>query len=115
MKIQNVKFMLMAQDMDRGVAFYEALGLRATTTSPYWSELVHGDAIVALHGGGSGEHTQTGLGMQVDDLEAAVAVVRGAGGTVVREPYPAEGVTLLLAELRDPEGNGFTLSQWTGE
>ncbi len=61
MKIDRVTYMLMAQDMDRAVAFYlDVIGLEVRSQSPMWSELAFGDAIIALHGGGSGEFQKTG-------------------------------------------------------
>lgn len=61
MKIQNVKYMLMAQDMERAIAFYrDVIGLKPTVVSPFWSELTFGDSIVALHGGGAVSSTRPG-------------------------------------------------------
>ena len=57
MKIECVKYMLFAQDMNRALAFYrDVLGLSVKLESEHWSELTHGDSIVALHGGHDGSH-----------------------------------------------------------
>jgi predicted enzyme related to lactoylglutathione lyase len=115
MKIEQVKFMLWAQDMDRAVAFWrDGIGLKVRMTSPHWSELTHGDAVVALHGGGDGSYNQTGLGFQVADIDSAVEEARAAGATVRMEPTAREGEPIKLAELVDPEGNGFSMSQYVG-
>lgn len=112
MRVQKTYFMLMAQDMDRALAFYEgALGLQRTLASPYWSELLSGAAVVALHGGGDGQRQRTGLGFEVDDLEAACASVRAHGGHIEKEPEARPGEPIRLAEARDPEGNVFSLAQ----
>ena len=72
MDIQKVVFMLMAQDMDRAVAFYtDVMGLKVNYQSPDRTELAYGDAGVALHGGSDGEFRATGLGFTVADVEAA--------------------------------------------
>jgi predicted enzyme related to lactoylglutathione lyase len=115
MKLETVKFMLWAADMDRGVAFYrDVFGLEPKLVTPHWSELAAGDAIVALHGGGTGELNLTGLSLQVDDAEEAVRRAVAAGATVRRplEDRPRE--TIRLADLVDPEGNGFSVTARLG-
>ena len=115
MKIQQVKFMLWAEDMDRAVAFWrDTVGLTLGFASPHWSELRHGDAVVALHGGGDGSFKPTGLGFQVDDIDAAVAQFAAGGAEVRLPPTAREGEPIKLAELTDPEGNGFSVSQYVG-
>jgi predicted enzyme related to lactoylglutathione lyase len=109
--IEKTYFMLMVADMKRAVNFYQdALGLSVEMQSRWWSELQSGGATIALHGGG-GPMTQTGLGFHVDDLDAAVAAVEAHGGAVVGPAMdrPQEGIR--LAEVRDTEGNGFSLAQ----
>ena len=115
MQVQEVKFILWVKDMDRGVAFWrDAVGLKERMTSPHWSELLHGTAVVALHGGGDGTFRDTGLGLQVADLDAAVEEVVAAGGSVRTPPVARPGEPIKLAEVTDPEGNGFKMSQWIG-
>ncbi len=110
--IEAVKFVLMVRDMDRAVAFYrDGMGLRVVLQSAIWSELAHGDAIVALHAGG-GEHERgTGLSFQVTDIQAACDRAVAAGATLRRGPDHRPGDPVKLADLVDPEGNGFMLSQ----
>jgi lactoylglutathione lyase len=43
---------------------------------------------VALHPGGDGTETRTGLGFEVADLDAALQQVMPAGGRVTRVPRP---------------------------
>ena len=112
MKVQRVIFMLMAQEMDRAVAFYrDVIGLDLRLHEGSWAELGHGDATVALHGGGSGEYRSTGLGFAVADAAVACDEVRAAGGRVIRGPVERTGEGIILAHLADPEGNGFDLTQ----
>ncbi len=112
MDIQQVNFMLMAQDMDRAVAFWcDTVGLGKRFASPWWSELTHGDTTVALHGGGDGTFRKTGLGVQVTDVASACAEVVAGGGAVRKPPESRPNEGLTLAEVTDTEGNGFGLSQ----
>jgi predicted enzyme related to lactoylglutathione lyase len=113
MKIESMKFMLMVQDMDRAVAFYrDVLGLEVKYGSPMWTELAFGDAIVALHGGGTGESSQVGLSVTVDDVDAACAEVAAGGGRVASPPQDRAGEPIRLASVVDTEGNTFSLAQY---
>ncbi len=86
MDIQKVVFMLMAQDVDRASTFYtDVIGLEVGYRSPNWAELTHGDAVVALHGGGDGK--------------------------VVTGPLERPGEPIMLAHPADTEGNSFELAQ----
>lgn len=110
--VELVKYMLMAEDMDRAVGFYrDVFGLTPKLTSPHWSELAFGDCIVALHGGGSGEWNETGLSFQVTDLDAACRAVASAGGRIVEEPTARPGEPIRLARAVDPEGNQIMLTE----
>jgi predicted enzyme related to lactoylglutathione lyase len=113
MKVTKSYFMLMVDDMDRATAFYrDVFGLTVRFVSPDWSELTWGDATIAFHGGrGTDEHRATGLGFEVDDLEAACAAVEGAGGTVVMPPSDRPGEPIRLADVADPEGNVLSVAQ----
>ena len=112
MKLQSVKFMLMVENMARAVAFYrDTIGLSLASESPYWSELTHGDAIVALHGGREDSaHRATGLSFTVSDIHGAVQEVAQGGGKVLAAPEDREGEPIWLADCEAPEGNGFMLS-----
>jgi predicted enzyme related to lactoylglutathione lyase len=112
MQVTKTYFMLMAKDMDRALAFYrDALGLGELFSSPDWSELRAGGAVVALHGGGDGTPTRTGLGFEVDDLAAACTAVTDAGGTILMPPADRAEERIRLAEVQDPEGNSFSLAE----
>jgi predicted enzyme related to lactoylglutathione lyase len=112
MKLTKLYMMLMVADMGRAVAFYhDTFGLRPTMQTPFWSELAFGDAVLALHGGGSGTGRETGLGLEVDDLDAACSAVQTHGGQVVREPQDRPEEQIRLATVADTEGNQFSLGQ----
>ena len=110
--IQAVKFMLTAQDMERAVTFYrDVMGLEVITHSPHWSELRYGDAIVALHGGGDGSFIETGLSFQVKEIATVCDAVVAGGGKLRMSPQDRPGEPILLADLTDPEGNGFMIAE----
>ena len=112
MNVESVTYMLTAQDMDRAVAFYrDVIGLKQRFSSPMWSELTFGDAIVALHGGGSDALRKTGLNFRVDDINSAVREIELGGGRVAREPEDRPGEPIRLAEVIDTEGNTFGLTE----
>jgi len=111
MKLEAVKFILWAQDMDRAVAFWrDVFGFQTKTESPYWSELTFGDAILALHGGGTGDLNISGLALTVDDVDEACARAKEAGASVRHAPVDKPQECLRLADVVDPDGNGFSIS-----
>lgn len=83
----GTKYLISAANMDRAVEFYrDVMGLDVQVFSPYWSELTHGSATVALHGGRDGSFAETGLSFTVTDIfEACPAIIKG-GGSVRSEP-----------------------------
>lgn len=115
MKPEKVKFMLLATDMKRAVAFYrDVLGLEEVFVSDFWTELRHGDAIIALHGGHDGSRNPTGLSLQYADVLALADQVRRAGATIVQAPQQREGEPILLGIFRDAEGNEVFMTQYVG-
>ena len=111
-RLCGTKFLISAQDMRRAIQFYrDTIGLEVTLSSPYWSELCFGTAVIALHGGGTGEFRATGLSFTVDDIHHACKAVFEGGGTVRSGPEDRGDEGIYLAELTDTEGNGFMMSQ----
>ena len=112
-KVTKTYFMLMVDDMDRATTFYQkAFDLSGGFVSPEWSELSWRDATIAFHGGrGGDERRPTGLGFEVEDLDAACAEVTHAGGTIVTPPSDRAGEGIRLAEVADPEGNVLSVAQ----
>ena len=104
------------EQMDRAVKFYrDVIGLEVVDTSPGWSTLRCDGCVVALHILGPGMNeaaaAHAGLNLRVDDLDAAVAAVVTGGGRVTGVQEAGGGVPVRIAELSDPEGNGFELRQ----
>ncbi len=115
MLVESIKYMLMAQDMDRAVRFYrDVIGLEVQFQSPEWTELTFGDAVVALHGGGGGTYRKTGLSIQVRDIASACKEIEAGGGKIAMSPQTRPGEPIKLAELVDTEGNAFSLTQYIG-
>ena len=115
MKITKTYFMIMAGDVARAAGFYrKAFGLATKYESPFWTELASDGAVIALHHGGDQAQRDTGLGFYVDDLEAACAAVRAAGGKIAKEPEDRKGEGIRLATAVDSEGNRFSLAQPVG-
>ena len=86
-KLQGIKYLISAEQMDRAIVFYrDTIGLQVQTQSPYWSELSLGNATVALHGGGDRTFRDTGLSFTVGDIFAACDAVVQGGGSVRMQP-----------------------------
>ena len=115
MKLEKIKYLLLAQDMQRGLAFYSTVfGLTPTVQSDFWSEMTFGDTIVALHGGGDGARNSTDVSFQVDNIVVACRLIRESGGKIVSEPEQRPGEPIVLAVFADTEGNEAMLTQWVG-
>ncbi len=112
MQVRSVYFIVYVADMDRAVRFYQqAFGFERSYGSPQWTSLQLGNGQVGLHGGRSDTDTRAiGLGLDVDDIEAAVARAVEAGARVSHPPQPREGEPIILAKVIDTEGNELTLS-----
>ena len=119
MKTHSPMIIHYVTDMDRAWSFYhDALGLTADTRSAGWSTLLCGELIVALHilgeGTPEGPLPHAGLNLQVDDLDEALKELEEAGGSVRQIRDAGGGVPVRLAEVTDPDGNGFELRQFVG-
>jgi catechol 2,3-dioxygenase-like lactoylglutathione lyase family enzyme len=105
-------------DLDEGVAFYrDELGFEVELRpSPMFAMLYRGDlrVLLSVPGGGGGgapmpDGTQQGAGgwnrfaLEVPDLEASVAQLRGRGARFRNDIVTGVGVKQIL--LQDPAGN----------
>ncbi|MES2597893.1 MAG: VOC family protein [Verrucomicrobiota bacterium] len=112
---EKVKFMILAADMKRAVHFYKyVFGLDEVFVSDFWSELAHGTAIIAMHGGHDGSPNSTGLSFQFEDVLDAAERIEKAGGAILEVPNQREGEPILLGRYRDPEGNEGFITQYVG-
>ena len=108
----GTKYLISVANMDRAVEFYRhVIGLDVQVFSPYWSELTHGTATVALHGGGDGSFAETGLSFTVKDISEACREIIKGGGSVRSEPEDRGDEGIYLAMVTDTEDNGIMISQ----
>lgn len=110
--VEKTYVMLMVADMTRALRFYtEAFAVSVVISSPYWSEFTVAGSNIALHPGGSGDETRTGLGFEVKDLDAALQRATGVGGRVTSPPRERPQERIRVAELADTEGNLITVAE----
>jgi uncharacterized protein len=118
-----IHFEVFAGDPEAMAGFYErAFGWKVTKAdipgdNPYWLITTGDDAEVGINGGmGQGPAPPfpgTTTTMGVDDLDAAVAGVEAAGGSVLMGRMEIPGVG-SLAYVADPEGHAFGMLQPSG-
>ncbi len=107
---------LSVHDMEAAKAFYAAaFGWEFNDYGPTYQGVRRGDgemAGLALVDGAGPASGRAGVGVPLfgiwsDDLDATLAAVRAAGGTVVVEPFDFPGGRRFQAQ--DPSGNEFTV------
>ncbi len=107
--VEEMFFSIYVNDMERAAAFYvDVLGAEVDFTSPTWKSLVIAGIRVSLV---LREHEPSPLGLHfiVDDVALACAAVVRAGGQVEAATEASHGT--VIAEVRDSEGNAFTVRQ----
>jgi len=105
--VTRTYFTLNVEDMPRAVHFYrEVLGPVIRYESEQWSDLKLGDATVALHAS-PGQPRDTGLTVEVDELDAACSAVGLHGGRLLAGPE--QRGPIRAADVADTEGNTFTI------
>jgi predicted enzyme related to lactoylglutathione lyase len=110
--VDKTYIMLMVADMSRALRFYtEAFAVTVVINSPYWSEFIVAGTTVALHPGGSGTETRTGLGFEVQNLDIALERATEVGGSITSPPRERPDERIRLAELADTEGNLITVAE----
>ncbi len=115
MKVERVKYVIWAADMERAARFYCGLfGGRILRQNPAITEVGVLDAVIGIHSGGEGKRTWTGLSFQIADVVAGAGEVVAAGGQLSHEPQPENGEPPHLAMCVDTEGNEFMLTRKRG-
>ena len=106
-------FILMQQDLQKGVDFYTKLGLKVVFCIPgKWAELEINGLKIGLCPAPTvetGRHS--GLVFQVEDLQAAYDVLKKEEFPFVNEPTVATHG--IMVSCTDPSGNMFDLYQPT--
>jgi catechol 2,3-dioxygenase-like lactoylglutathione lyase family enzyme len=106
-------------DMDRAAAFYaDVLGLPLVRRSgDAWVEFDGGPIRVALHGVHEGETVATGGAtavFEVDDLDEAVAALKGKGVAFDQHVGEVEGFA-RFASFLDPDENTLQLIEYRSD
>lgn len=112
MQVEKLKYTIWAVNAARAALFYETVfGASIVRQNPQITELAVAGGLIAIHGGGEGKQTWTGLTFQVADVVAGAAEVIAAGGKCPREPQPENGEPPHLAMCEDTDGNQIMLSR----
>ncbi|MGB0241312.1 MAG: VOC family protein [Verrucomicrobiales bacterium] len=112
LNVEKIKYTIWAADSDRAASFYQKVfGAEIVRQNPHITELEIAGGLVAIHGGGEGKKTWTGITLQVADVVAGAGAVRAAGGQCPREPQPEDGEPPHLAMCIDTEGNEIMLTR----
>ena len=112
MEVEKLKYTIWAADSERAANFYQSVfGAVVVRKNPHITELSVGGALIAIHGGGEGKTTWTGLSFQVADVVAGAAELVAAGGKCLRAPQPENGEPPHLAMCEDSDGNQIMLSR----
>ncbi|MGJ8653330.1 MAG: VOC family protein [Opitutaceae bacterium] len=112
MQVEKLKYTIWAADAERCARFYQSVfGAAVARQNPHITELEVAGGLIAIHGGGEGKQTWTGITFQVADVVAGAAEVVAAGGKCPREPQPEDGEPPHLAMCEDTDGNQIMLSR----
>ena len=112
MHVEKLKYTIWAADAERAVNFYQTcFGASVVRQNPHITEIEVAGSLIAIHGGGEGKRTWTGLTFQVADVVVGAAEIVAAGGMCEREPQPEDGEPPHLAMCEDSDGNQIMLSR----
>ena len=116
MIVERLKYTIWAADKERAVNFYSRVfGAEKTRENSAVTELSVGGGVIAIHGGGEGKQTWTGLTFQVADVVAGAKEVQTEGGLCAHDPQPEDGEEPHLAMCEDCDGNQFMLTRRRGD
>ena len=113
MKTIGVMHMLLVQDMERAIGFYEkTFGFKTLQKSAFWTNLDCGRGKVALCTfGNKTELKETTLIVEVDNYKEAVEKIKTNGGQVLKIGEPYEGAPVYNVVMVDTENNQIVASQ----
>ncbi len=112
MHVEKLKYTIWARDAARAARFYETcFGGKITRRNPRIVEIGVAGGLIAIHGGGEGKRTWTGLTFQVADVVSGAAELVAAGGRCERTPQPEEGEPAHLAMCEDSDVNQIMLTR----
>jgi predicted enzyme related to lactoylglutathione lyase len=112
MHVEKLKYTIWAADAARAANFYHiCFGAIIVRQNPHITEIEVAGSLIAIHSGGEGKRTWTGLTFQVADVVVGAAEIVAAGGICEREPQPENGEAPHLAMCEDTDGNQIMLSR----
>src|SRR3984893_16671986 len=113
MKTIGVMHMLLVQDMDRAISFYEKTFCNTTLQrSGFWSNLDCGKGKIALCSyGNKTELKETTLIIEVDSHTEAVKQINENGGKVIKIGEPYDGAPVYNVVFVDTENNQVVASE----
>ena len=113
METLGVMHMLLVQDMDRAINFYEkTFGFKVLQKSAFWSNLDCGHGKIALCTfGNKTELKETTLIIEVDDYKSSIDTIKKNGGQVLKVGEPYEGAPVYNVMMVDTENNQVVASQ----
>ena len=113
MKTIGTLHMLLVQDMDRAIHFYEnTFGFYTLQKSAFWTNLDCGHGKIALCTyGNKTERKETVLIIEVDDYKEAAEKITANGGQVLKIAEPYEGAPVYNVMMIDTENNQLVASQ----
>lgn len=105
--------MLLVQDMNRAIEFYEkAFGFVTLQKSDFWSNLDSSHGKIALCTfGNKTELKETTLIIEVDDHTEAIKKINACGGKIVNVAAPYPGAPVYNVVMIDTENNQLVASQ----
>ena len=112
MRVERLKYILWAVDMERAIGFYTHLFEgKVSRRNEVMCDIEILGSTLGIHSGGEGGRTWTGLAFQVADLFEGCAQVIAHGGLVTRPPEDTPEEPAHLAMCVDSEGNEFMLTK----
>ena len=115
MKVEKVKYIIWAKDIERCINFYTTLfNANLIKKNEHIAELEISNSLIGIHSGGEGKKTWTGISFQVPDVVEGAKELIASGGKLSREPEPEDGEPPHLALCEDTEGNQIMLTRNRG-
>jgi len=115
MKVEKVKYIMWAKDIERCINFYTTLfNANLIKKNEHIAELEISNSLIGIHSGGEGKKTWTGISFQVPDVVEGAKELIASGGKLSREPEPEDGEPPHLALCEDTEGNQIMLTRNRG-
>jgi lactoylglutathione lyase len=112
MRVEKFKYIIWAKDLPALIQFYQRVfAAEVTHQSEIMGECLISGGTLAIHGGGEGKRTWTGLTFQVDELFEACDLIQAEGGAVLRAPIDTPEEPAHLAMCVDPSGNEFMVTR----